>query len=322
MTPRIRPVRAEDVAAVRAALVASWHATYDRLHGAGKVSEITDRWHALAALSRQVDQPGAVFLVAEDEEGAVLGSSLAHVADDGEACLRRLYVTPGAEGRGLGRRLLDETLARLAERDVWLEVEPRNERAIRFYEREGFVLDRRAEGCGGRDDLQAVIMRRPAGPIARAVVDADAQDLFGLLTLAFAEYPGCYIDPHGDYPELVRPATRLAAGGTTFWVIEDRGGRVRACCGIKGPGTDGVAELTKLYVRGDQRRRGLGARLVHLVEDAARARGARRLVLFTDTRFTKAHRLYERAGFVRVGGERVLHDISGSVEFQYEKTLG
>ncbi|GGK44332.1 GNAT family N-acetyltransferase [Salinarimonas ramus] len=321
MTPAIRPVAREDLAAVRAALVASWHATYDRFHGAAKVAEITDRWHALDALARQVDRPGSVFLLAEGEGGAVLGSSLGQVDDAGEACLRRLYVAPGTEGRGIGKRLLEETLARLAERDVWLEVEPRNVDAIRFYEREGFVLDRPAKGCGGRDDLEAVVMRRPERPVPRLVTDADAQDMLGLLTLAFAEYPGCYVDPHGDYPELVRPRSLLSAAGTTMWVVEDRNGRVRAFCGIKGPDADGVAELTKLYVRGDQRRRGLAAGLVSLVEETARARGAHRLQLFTDTRFTKAHRLYERLGFTRFGEERPLHDVSGSVEYGYAKKL-
>ena len=318
----VRPVRADDLQAVRTALVASWHATYDRFHGAAKVTEITDQWHSLAALSRQFDRPGSVFLLAETAAGDVLGSAFAHVDDAGEACLRRLYVTPGADGRGIGRLLLDETLARLAERDVWLEVEPRNEGAIRFYQREGFVLDRPASSCGGRTDLEAVVMRRPDRPVARAATDVDAQELFGLLTLAFAEYPGCYVDPHDDYPDLVRPGTSAAAAGTRFWVVEDVRGRVRGCVGLKAAGSDGAAELTKLYVRPDQRRRGLGAFLVRLVETAARARGDRRLALWTDTRFTDAHRLYERMGFVRSGPERALHDVSSSLEFPYAKGLG
>lgn len=320
MTPRIRPVRAEDLAAVRAALVASWHATYDRFHGPAKVTEITDQWHSLAALSRQVDQPGGVFLMAEGAGGGVLGSAFAHLDDAGEACLRRLYVTPGAEGRGIGKRLLDETLARLAERDVWLEVEPRNEGAIRFYRREGFVLDRPAGSCGGRADLDAVVMRRPERPIARAAVDADAQDLFGLITLAFAEYPGCYVDPHDDYPDLVRPATSAAGKSALLWVVEDARGRARGCVGLKAS-SGGVGELKTLYVRPDQRRKGLGAYLVGVVEAAARARGDHRLVLWTDTRFTTAHRLYERLGFTRDGEARELGDVSRSWEYPYSKKL-
>lgn len=316
---RIRPVVAADLEAVRAALVASWHATYDRFHGAAKVTEITDQWHSLAALSRQVGRPGSVFLMAE-EAGRVLGSAYAHVDDADEVCLRRLYLAPGVEGRGLGTRLLDETLARLAERDVWLEVEPRNARAIRFYERAGFTLDRPAGSCGGRTDLDAVVMRRPDRPVARAATDADAQDLFGLITLAFADYPGCFVDPHDDYPDLVRPATSAAAAGTLLWVVEDARSRVRGCVGLKAA-KDGVGELTKLYVRGDQRRKGLGAHLVALVEDAARRRGDTRLVLWTDTRFTTAHRLYERLGFARDGEARALHDVSGSWEYPYAKKL-
>ncbi len=49
-------------------------------------------------------------------------------------------------------------------------------------------------------------------PNLRAAIDADAQDLFGLLTLCFAEYPGCYTDPHGDLPDLVKPATGKSGG--------------------------------------------------------------------------------------------------------------
>lgn len=318
MSARVRPVRADDLDRVRAALVASWHATYDRFHGAAKVTEITDQWHSPAALSRQVDRPGSVFLLAEGQGGAVLGSAFAHVDDAGEACLRRLYVTPGVEGRGVGRLLLDETLARLAERDVWLEVEPRNEAALRFYQREGFALDRLLSAGG---EHEAVVMRRPDRPVARAVVDADAQELFGLITLAFAAYPGCYVDPHDDYPDLVRPATRAAATGARLWVVEDVRGRVRGCVGLKAANAEGAAELKTLYVRPDQRRRGLGAHLVRLVETEARARGDRRLGLWTDTRFTDAHHLYERMGFVRTGPERALHDVSGSLEYPYAKPL-
>ena len=37
----------------------------------------------------------------------------------------------------------------------------------------------------------------------RLATDDDAQDLFGLLALCFAEYPGCYVDPHGDLVDLL-----------------------------------------------------------------------------------------------------------------------
>jgi putative acetyltransferase len=79
--------------------------------------------------------------------------------------------------------------------------------------------------------------------------------------------------------------------------------------------------LHRLYVRPDQRRQGLGESLVRLAEDYARARGATRMVFWSDTRFTTAHRLYERLGYGRVGATRDLGDISNSVEYRFEKDI-
>lgn len=59
------------------------------------------------------------------------------------------------------------------------------------------------------------------------------------------------------------------------------------------------ADLAKMLVRGDARRRGVGAALLRAAEDAARAAGKSLLVL--DTASPDAERLYARAGWVRVG---------------------
>ena len=154
----------------------------------------------------------------------------------------------------------------------------------------------------------------------RLADDGDAQDLFGLLALCFAEYPGCYVDPHDDLPDLRRPGTSFAARGGAFWVVEDARGRVCACVAVDHPEPN-TAELHRLYVRPDCRRQGLGQQLVALVEDHARNHGARHVFFWSDTRFTDAHRLYERLGYVRDGRTRDLGDISNSVEFRFDKQL-
>jgi putative acetyltransferase len=158
------------------------------------------------------------------------------------------------------------------------------------------------------------------GEFVRPARDDDAQDLFGLLTLCFAEYPGCYTDPHGDLPDLRAPGSSAAAKGGAFWVMEDARGRVCACVAVDFP-EPGAAELHRLYVRPDQRRRGLGERLVDLVENHARGQGAGRIFFWSDTRFTSAHRLYQRLGYRQIGGTRNLGDISNSVEYRFEKEL-
>jgi putative acetyltransferase len=46
------------------------------------------------------------------------------------------------------------------------------------------------------------------------------------------------------------------------------------------------------------------------------------LVLWSDTRFARAHRFYERLGFERVPVVRYLADVSASWEYRYERRSG
>ncbi|MFL5207372.1 MAG: GNAT family N-acetyltransferase [Microvirga sp.] len=154
----------------------------------------------------------------------------------------------------------------------------------------------------------------------RPVIDADAQDLFGLLSLCYAEYPGCFVDPHDDLPDLISPSTSYAETEGAFWAVEDERGRVCACVAVDFP-ESGTAELHRLYVRSDQRGQGLGSLLVRQAESHARVRGAERIVLWSDTRFTTAHRLYKRLGYTQIDGQRQLTDISKSAEYRFEKAL-
>jgi putative acetyltransferase len=157
-------------------------------------------------------------------------------------------------------------------------------------------------------------------PMIRPVIDADAQDLFGLLSLCYAEYPGCFVDPHDDLPDLISPSTSYAETEGAFWAVEDERGRVCACVAVDFP-ESGTAELHRLYVRSDQRGQGLGSLLVRQAESHARVRGAERIVLWSDTRFTTAHRLYKRLGYTQIDGQRQLTDISKSAEYRFEKAL-
>ena len=154
----------------------------------------------------------------------------------------------------------------------------------------------------------------------RLVRDGDAQDLYGLIAICYADYPGCFVDPHDDLPDLRAPSTSYDRTGGAFWAVEDERGRVCACVAVDFLESE-TAELHRLYVRPDQRGRGLGSRLVHQAEAHARSNGAGRIVLWSDTRFVTAHRLYTRLGYVKAEGQRQLADISQSVEYGFEKRL-
>ena len=157
MTVTIRAATPQDVPGIRKLLVETWHHTYDLTMGPEKVTEITDSWHSLERLEAQALGTGA-FLVAL-RDGALLGTSLASRDDDGVVWLRRLYIKPAAQGTGLGQRLLAETETLLPLRAIRLEVEPENARAIRFYERAGFVILQRQSACGDQP-LPALLMEK------------------------------------------------------------------------------------------------------------------------------------------------------------------
>ena len=156
-------------------------------------------------------------------------------------------------------------------------------------------------------------------PIIRPVADSDAQDLYGLIAICYADYPGCFVDPHDDLPDLRAPGSSYAKTNRAFWAVEDERGRVCACVAVDFPEA-GTAELHRLYVRPDQRGRGLGSLLVRHAEAHAHREGAVRMILWSDTRFTTAHRLYGRLGYVQ-DGQRQLADISQSAEYRFGKPL-
>jgi putative acetyltransferase len=153
--------------------------------------------------------------------------------------------------------------------------------------------------------------------------DARDDDADGLITLiggVFAEYPGCLLDVDGEIPELRRIASAFRAWRGEFWIVEE-GRQIVACVGYSQSGDSDAVELRKLYVRRDQRRKGLGRALCDRVEHAAHALRASRIELWSDTRFTDAHRLYEKLGFVRGPETRPLHDISNTIEYYYSRSL-
>ena len=138
-----------------------------------------------------------------------------------------------------------------------------------------------------------------------------------------------------ELPELHALATYYTEKGGALWTAEAGGGVVGMIAVV--PRDDGIWEICRLYVLAPWRGAGLAHRLLDQAEAHAcapgithprppgathpRAPGATRLVLWSDTRFERAHRFYERRGYVRAGPIRVLNDLSNSLEFGYAKPV-
>jgi putative acetyltransferase len=153
-----------------------------------------------------------------------------------------------------------------------------------------------------------------ARSVVRTAVPADATAIQHLVNGIFGEY-GLAIAVDGVDEHLAQPAGYFHARGGEFWVVED-GGRIVATVGAL-PNDSETVELKALYVYPSIRRQGWGRRLTKLVMDYARTTSKKRVLLWSDTRFTDAHRLYRGLGF-RQFGRRELHDLYNSSEYGFE----
>ncbi len=125
------------------------------------------------------------------------------------------------------------------------------------------------------------------------------------------------MDLDGENPELRALASYYAGQGGALWVAERK-----AILGMvaTAPAEDGW-EVERLYVARPERGTGLAQALLGTAEAHAIAQGAQRLVLWSDTRFLRAHRFYAKAGYERFGTVRALGDASHSLEFGYAKAV-
>jgi GNAT superfamily N-acetyltransferase len=183
------------------------------------------------------------------------------------------------------------------------------------------------------------------------VGDADGPALERLIGTVWAEYPGCVLDVDGEEPWLRAPGSayvqREGEPGRAMWVLPapplgppgpagpsepadqadpaglaDPADAVLACVALRElPSSGSSCELKSLYVAGAARRRRFGEALVRRVEREARLWGCDHLVLWTDTRFTDAHRLYTRLGYAPTGRSRDLHDLSATTELEFHRAL-
>jgi len=122
----LRPYRAEDEDAAIALWLRTWQLAYPSIDFAARLAWWRERWNGELV-------PNAAIIVAEQADKLI-----GFVTVDGSGYLDQLVVGPEHWGSKLATALVDE-VKRRSPGGIALKVNADNSRAIRFYERSGFV---------------------------------------------------------------------------------------------------------------------------------------------------------------------------------------
>jgi GNAT superfamily N-acetyltransferase len=130
--PIIRPARAEEYDEIARVWMLSWAST-----GLEEASEFLLA-KLRARIPLEVEKGWSLFVA--DDHGTIAAMLALHLPN---TYLDQLFVAPEYQGRSLGRRLLEFTRQHLPD-EIELRCVRGNEKAWRWYEREGFVFEKEA----------------------------------------------------------------------------------------------------------------------------------------------------------------------------------
>jgi O-acetylserine/cysteine efflux transporter len=160
--------------------------------------------------------------------------------------------------------------------------------------------------------------KRPALSMWPATRD-DSPGVIDLIGRVYAEYNFVY-DPRVEVRDLFRFEEHYAPPNGAFFVVRE-GTLIVGSVGVER--VDGeTAELHRLYLDARLRGRGTGRALVQAALAWCRGeQGITRMILWSDTRFDQAHRLYTRMGFRRTGERTLPDDLNQTREYGFERRV-
>ena len=158
--PEICRAEKADLQEIQTLIRATWHATYDPVHGHDKMHELSKVWHNLDRLNQDLARENSRFLIMRQRD-QIIATAFVY-EKPGKVIIGRVYVHPLRQNSGLGTLLMQDIMQEIKDSsEISLTVEPENIGAIRFYERYGFKI----EGPGScsedpHDDIPTQIMVR------------------------------------------------------------------------------------------------------------------------------------------------------------------
>ena len=136
----ILPATPADIPVLRELAHRIWHAYYPGIISREQIDYMLARMYAVEVIRAEL-AVGVAWELARHEGEPAGFSAFSFDAEPRRGKLHKLYLLPALHGRGFGRQMLDHVKARavaLGAREIVLQVNKQNRRAVRAYERAGF----------------------------------------------------------------------------------------------------------------------------------------------------------------------------------------
>ena len=165
----LKPCVLEDLDELRALSIRTYYETFAALNTPEDMEEYLSRAFDREKLQRELENKNSMFffLYSDDKLAGYLkvneAQSQTDVNDADSLEIERIYVSSEFQGKSLGRYLMERAIAMAVERRkkyAWLGVWEKNEKAIRFYKRNGFYKIGTHTFVMGEDVQTDYIMRK------------------------------------------------------------------------------------------------------------------------------------------------------------------
>lgn len=165
----IKKVTTGDIPALQRISIQTFTETFSGNNNEANMSSYLNESFSITRLTKELNEPNSQFFFAllENEIIGYLklnsGSAQTELQDEKALEIERIYVLGAYHGKKVGQRLYDKAIqvAQTTAADyVWLGVWENNQRAIRFYQKNGFVAFDKHIFVLGDDEQTDIMMKK------------------------------------------------------------------------------------------------------------------------------------------------------------------
>lgn len=139
---KVAEAKQEDLKIVHELAHKIWPDTFKEILSPQQIEYMLEWMYSITSLENQANEKGHSFLLAKDNEQYIGYASYQLNCESNRTKLHKIYVLPEQQGKGIGKILLQEIIAKALEgenKKLFLNVNKHN-KAVNFYEKNGFKI--------------------------------------------------------------------------------------------------------------------------------------------------------------------------------------